>query len=182
MGRAGHRRRPQRLDSRHLPCSRRPNGGRSRATPRHRRRCRDGGDHPRLQVLSLQLPPQPPPPLHRQVPPLASCLLLPFSPSLLFTVLFLLSIQLNLTIILITQIHLLVWELKVFLTFSLLSHATIHDLFLQFIKLTSCCVWFPRYLILFILCVCVLELKRIRVGETWAEVVEANVCIVYTLS
>lgn len=65
MGRAGHRRRPQRLDSRHLPCSRRPNGGCSRATPRHRRRCRDGGDHPRLQVLSLQLPPQPPPPLHR---------------------------------------------------------------------------------------------------------------------
>lgn len=65
VGRAGHRRRPQRLDSRHLPGARRPNGGCSRATPRHRRRSRDGGDHPWLQVLSLQLPPKPPPPLHR---------------------------------------------------------------------------------------------------------------------
>lgn len=36
----------------------------------------------------------------------------------------------------------------------------------------------------FVYCVCVfvLELKRIRVGETWAEVVEANMYIVYTLS
>lgn len=59
MGRGGHRRWPQRPNRRRVPGPRWPLGRRARAASRHwRSRC-DGGADPWLQVLPLQLSPEP---------------------------------------------------------------------------------------------------------------------------
>lgn len=67
MGRASHWRRPQRPHSCCLPRTRRPLRRRPRAPAPHRRRRHYRRTRPRLQVLPLQLPPEPPPTFHHQV-------------------------------------------------------------------------------------------------------------------
>ena len=62
MGRSDHRRRPQRTNVGSLSRQSGTRRRRPREAPRHRRRRRDGGNRPRLPILSLQLPPEPPPP------------------------------------------------------------------------------------------------------------------------
>lgn len=67
MGGAGRRRGPQRPYRCRVPRTRRSLRRRPRTPPRHRRCRRHRGARSWIQVLSLQLPPKPPPTFHRQV-------------------------------------------------------------------------------------------------------------------
>lgn len=67
VGRLGDRSWAQRPDCGGLPRPRGSVGRRAGAAPCRRRGRRDGGDHPGVPVLSLQLPAEPPPAVHHQV-------------------------------------------------------------------------------------------------------------------
>lgn len=67
MGRGDRRRRPQWADLGRLSRAGGTWGGRPREASRHRRRRRDGGDCSGFPLLSLQLPPEPPPPCAHSV-------------------------------------------------------------------------------------------------------------------